>query len=144
MLHSYEQQLLAARRLARFRVRRRMAEGLDPLDPDPTIKRHEFVEKVAQEMYEMLIFTGSENPVVEEIRQELSRLVGKEVQFTYPPGARLCIVGLGPTGPMPLTADEQRRTRSALWRIIKMKVDQGMIEKPQSKGIKPYKSEGEI
>ncbi len=82
MLQSYEQQLLAARRLARFRVRRRLAEGQEPHDPDPSIKRRGYVEKVAQELYDSLIFTGSDNPVVEEIRQELGRAVGQDVQFT--------------------------------------------------------------
>ena len=71
MLQGYEQQLLAARRLARFRVRRRLAEGLEPQDPDPSVKRRAYVEKVAQELFDSLIFTGSDNPVVEEIRREM-------------------------------------------------------------------------
>ena len=61
MLQGYEQQLLAARRLARFRVRRRLAEGLEPQDPDPSVKRRAYVEKVAQELFDSLIFTGSDN-----------------------------------------------------------------------------------
>ena len=52
MLQGYEQQLLAARRLARFRVRRRLAEGLEPQDPDPSVKRRAYVEKVAQELFD--------------------------------------------------------------------------------------------
>ena len=130
MLQSYEQQLLAARRLARFRVRRRLAEGQEPHDPDPSIKRRGYVEKVAQELYDILIFTGSDNPVVEEIRQELGRAVGQDVQFTYPPGGRLRIVGKGPEGPRTLSEEEQLRTRHALWRITRQKVDQSMLEKP--------------
>ena len=88
MLQGYEQQLLAARRLARLRMRRRMAAGDDPNDPDPAARRHLMVEKVARELYEALLYTGSDNPVVEEIRQELGREVGQDVQFTYPPGGR--------------------------------------------------------
>lgn len=130
MLRSYEQQLLAARRLARFRVRRRLAQGEEPNDPDPNIKRRAYVEQVAQELYDILIFTGSDNPMVEEIRQELSDAVGMEVAFTYPPGEKLCIVGKGPNGPRALTEEEQRRTRSALWRITRQKVDQSMLVKP--------------
>lgn len=129
MLQGYEQQLLAARRLARFRVRKRLAEGQDPRDPDPSATRHLYVEKVAQELYDSLIFTGSENPVVEEIRKELGRTIGQDVQFTYPPGGRLNIVGDGPDGPHTLTAEEQRHGRSALWRITREKVDQHMLEK---------------
>ncbi|MDO5484394.1 MAG: DVU0524 family FlgM-associated protein [Desulfovibrionaceae bacterium] len=130
MLRSYEQQLLAARRLARFRVRRRLAQGEEPYDPDPAIKRRAYVEQVAQELYDSLIFTGSDNPMVEEIRQTLSQAVGMEVEFTYPPGEKLCIVARGPNGPRPLTDEEQRRTRNALWRITRQKVDQSMLVKP--------------
>lgn len=130
MLQSYEQQLLTARRLARYRVRRRLSEGRDPNDPDPSLKRRAYVEKVAQELYDTLIFTGSENPVVEDIRQELGKAVGREVRFTYPPGGRLRIVGESPQGPVPLSEEEQRRTRHALWRITRQKVDQSMLDKP--------------
>lgn len=131
MLQSYEQQLLAARRLARFRVKRRLAEGLKPQDPDPSVKRRAFVEKVARELYETLIFTGSDNPVVEEIRKELSQSVGFEVEFAYPPGCRLCILAVEPDGSRPLNHEEEREARHALWRITRQKVDQSMLEKPE-------------
>lgn len=131
MFQCYEQQLLAARRLARFRVKRRLAEGLKPQDPDPSVNRRVFVEKVARELYDTLIFTGSSNPVVEEIRAELSEAVGLEVEFTYPPGARLRIVASGPDGQRPLSAEEERRARHALWRITRQKVDQSMLERPE-------------
>ena len=131
MLQSYEQQLLAARRLARFRVKRRLAEGEKPQDPDPSVNRRVFVEKVARELYDTLIFTGSSNPVVEEIRAELSQAIGLEVSFTYPPGARLRIVASGPDGQRPLSAEEERRARHALWRITRQKVDQSMLERPR-------------
>lgn len=101
MLQGYEQQLLAARRLARFRVRRRLAAGEDPREPDPLPKRHATVEQVARELYDMLLYTGSDNPVVEDIRQELSQELGREVHFTYPPDGSLCILGQGPTAQAP-------------------------------------------
>lgn len=134
MLQSYEQQLLAARRLARFRVKRRLAEGEKPQDPDPSINRRVYVEKVARELYDTLIFTGSSNPVVEEIRAELSEALGLDVGFTYPPGARLRIVANGPQGQRPLSAEEEKRARHALWRITRQKVDQGMLERPERHG----------
>ena len=133
MMQSYEQQLLAARRLARFRVKRRLAMGENPDDPDPAIKRHAYVEKVAQELYDSLIFTGSENPVVEEIRQELGKAVGREVLFTYPPGSRLKIVANGPDGPTPFSDADERKVRYALWRITRQKVDKSMLDKPGPK-----------
>lgn len=130
MLQGYEQQLLAARRLARFKVRRRLAEGEDPNDPDPSIKRREMVEKVARELYDTLIYTGSDNPVVEEIRQELGREAGQEVQFTYPPGGRLHIVGQGPDGLQALPEDKLRALRNALWRITRQKISESMLDTP--------------
>ena len=101
MLQGYEQQLLAARRLARFRVRRRLAAGEDPREPDPLPKRHATVEQVARELYDMLLYTGSDNPVVEDIRQELSQELGREVHFTYPPDGSLCILGQGVVPALP-------------------------------------------
>ena len=130
MLQGYEQQLLAARRLARFRGRRRLAQGEDPHDPDPAAYRRTCVEKVARELYETLIFTGSDNPVVEKIRKELGKEVGQEVFFTYPPGQRLHIVGEGPDGMEPLSDEVQRKTRHALWRVIREQVDKSMLEEP--------------
>jgi hypothetical protein len=130
MLQSYEQQLLSARRLARLRVRRRLAEGLAPEDPDPSIKRRLFVEKAARELYEILVFTGSENPVIEDIRAEFGKLLGKSVRFTYPPGERLSIAIEGPDGPEPLSEAEQRRTRHLLWQVTRQLVEQSMLDAP--------------
>lgn len=130
MLQGYEQQLLAARRLARFRVRRRLAGGESPEDPDPAVRRHAFMEKVARELYDTLIYTGSDNPVVEDIRQELGRELGQDVRFIYPPGGRLRILGQGPEGLRALTEEQQRATRNALWRITRRKVDENMLDKP--------------
>ena len=130
MLQGYEQQLLAARRLARFRVNRRLAAGEEPNDPDPSVNRRIRVEKVARELYETLIYTGSDNPVVEDIRQELGKEVGQEVQFTYPPGGRLRIVGQGPDGLEALPEDKLRASRNALWRITRQKISESMLDTP--------------
>ena len=130
MLQRYEQQLLSARRLARLRVRRRLVEGLDPEDPDPSIKRRLFVEKTARELYETLVFTGSENPVIEDIRTEFGKLLGKSVRFVYPPGERLSVVIEGPDGLEPLSGAEQRRTRHLLWQATRQLVEQSMLDAP--------------
>ena len=129
MLQGYEQQLLAARRLARFRVRRRLAEGESPEDPDPAIKRREFVQKVARELHDMLIYTGSENPIMEEIRSELSRSLGYEVRFTYPPGEKLRIVRVMPNGTITLTEKENQNIIANLMPLILNKVSGSMLNK---------------
>lgn len=134
MLHSYEQQLLTARRLARLRVTMRLQEGLNPdePEPDPAIKRKDYVKKVAYELFQSLLFTGSDNPVVEEIRKELSLKLGREVHFTYPPGGRLSIVSESANGPVPLSRDEQLRCRAVLQSITEQKVNQSMLEQQQA------------
>ncbi|MDR3358548.1 MAG: hypothetical protein LBN96_06830 [Desulfovibrio sp.] len=130
MLQRYEQQLLSARRLARLRVRRRLAEGLDPEAPDPSITRRLFVEKTARELYETLVFTGGENPVIEDIRAEFGKLLGRSVRFVYPPGERLSIVIEGAYGLEPLSEVEQRRTRHLLWQVTRRLVERSMLCTP--------------
>lgn len=131
MLKRYQQQLLAARQLAKSRARLRLREGLPLEDPDPSVRRHEFVRDVARELYTSLIYTGSENPVVEDIRQELGRHIGQEVEFTYPPGEKLCIVGDGPEGKKPLSTAQQLASYNMLMTITRKKIDQSMLEKPR-------------
>lgn len=130
VLKSYEQQLMMARRLARLKVKMRLAEGLMPEDPDPSIRRQGFVKAVARELFDSMIFTGNENPVVEEIRRELSRALKKEVEFAYPAGGRLCIVAREATGPRSLTASEQLVARGILENITSDKVEKSMLDKP--------------
>lgn len=130
MIQGYEQQLLTARRLARLKVKVRLADGAPPQDPDPDIQRRKYVEKVAKELYESLIYTGSDNPMVEEIRKELGKSVGLDLLFTYPPGEQLRFVGRGPQGTMALPEAVQQQTRFALWRITRQKVQKSMLGKP--------------
>lgn len=128
MLHMYEQNLINARRLARYKVRMRLAEGLEPDDPDPAIKRKAFATQIAQELYDSLLFYPDSNPVVEEIRSELSEALGKKVEFTYPPGDTLRIAVREKTGLRHLDAEEQRSARETLKRITSAKVDKGIID----------------
>lgn len=128
MLQQYEKQLLAARRLARYRRAARLASGEDEPTIDPEVKRKATVERVARELYERLIFTGSDNPVVEDIRANLGRVVGGNVRFTYPPGAeRMRLVREGPEGNTPVSAPEQEEAMRSLWDITVQEVDKSML-----------------
>ena len=108
----------------------RLAAGEAPHDPDPGPQRGLYVEKVAQEVYESLLFTGSDNPVVEEIRRALSERVGFTIRFTYPPGEGLCFVRQDDRGARKLSAELQSRVRRLLWRITRDKIDRSMLDKP--------------
>ena len=128
MLHSYEQQLLTARRLAKHKVRMRLAQGLEPDDPDPAPKRMAFSAQISQELYDSLLFYPNANPVVEEIREELSNELGQTIEFTYPPGGTLRLAVREAGGLRHLNKDEQARARLILRRLTQNKVNQGLLE----------------
>lgn len=135
VLREYEQQLLMARRIARFRAKKRLAEGLPPQDRDPSVQRRQYVESVARELYDHMIFTGSENPMVREIRRQLGLELKKEVRFSYPPGGQLCILAEHEGEWLPLEPLEQKLAREALRRITSQKVDESMLKKPPRVGV---------
>jgi hypothetical protein len=127
MLRRYERQLINARRLARYRAALRLAQGEEPF-PDPEAVRGHMVEKVARELYEHLIFTGSENPVAETIREELSASAGTQLHFQYAPGeAALQLLREGGSGPEEVAPHEKTRLLEQLWRITLAKVDETML-----------------
>lgn len=132
MLEQYEKQLLAARRLARYRRAARLANGEDEPTIDPDVKRKAVVERVARELYERVIFTGSDNPVVEDIRSTLGKAVGGVVRFTYPPGTeRMRLVREVPEGnrnvSRPMPQAEQEQALKKLWDITVAEVDKSMM-----------------
>ena len=65
MLLQYDRQLVTARRLARLKAELR--ERMPAAVPTET-KRRVMVEHVARELLDNLLFTGSDNPVVREVR----------------------------------------------------------------------------
>lgn len=128
MVQQYEKQLLAARRLARYRRAARLASGEGEPAIDPEVKRKAMVERVARELYERVIFTGSDNPVVEDIRSILGKAVGATVRFTYPPGAeRMRLVREGPEGSHAVSTQEQEQAMKKLWDITVAQVDKSMV-----------------
>ena len=83
MLLRYSRQLVAARRLARYD--RLLGRG-GQADPDAAaVRRQAMVERVAREIVENLIFSGSENPIVQEVQERLIEELGEELVFRYPP-----------------------------------------------------------
>lgn len=128
MLHSYQQQLQAARKMARYTVRKRLAEGLEPDDPNPSIKRHAFTSQISQELFDSLMFYPDASPVVEEIREELATALDKKVEFTYPPGGTLRIAVRENGELRKLNDTEQLAAKSALRHITHAKVGRTLFE----------------
>ena len=83
MLLRYSRQLVAARRLARYD---RLLGRAGQADPDAAAERRQaMVERVAREIVENLIFSGSENPIVQEVQERLTEEMGEQLVFRYPP-----------------------------------------------------------
>lgn len=128
MLLHYDRQLVTARRLARYRQVLRHAEGGEEPAIPPDVKRRIMVERVAREIFENLIVTGSDNPVVEEVRTELDRQSGERFTFTYPPtGLDVQIFREGSTGPEEVAPAEKGTILDRLWAITLAKVDDTML-----------------
>lgn len=135
VLQKYEQQLLTARRLARFRARTQARAGEDPQEPDPSIKRRQYVESVASEMFTSLLFTGIADNLMEEIRQELCEKFKKDFEFVFPPNSNLCIYIREGDSRRQLTTEEVQVVSAALAAITSKKVDNSMIKNSQRAGI---------
>ena len=121
MLLQYDRQLVTARRLARLKAELR--ERMPAAVPTET-KRRVMVEHVARELLDNLLFTGSDNPVVREVRQELNRTLHGEYSFRYPPGeVDVRIFREEPDGSRELTSEERKHILAALWEITLAKVD---------------------
>lgn len=147
-LKQYKKQLDVARRLTQSKVRSKIMEALlneeperaerlmtavEPVDPDPAAKRRITVKKAAEELFMSLIFSGGENPITESIRAELSRVLDKDVEFTYPPGGKMRLVAREATGLRTLTEAEQALVTPVLRRITSQEVDNNMLGNPASR-----------
>ncbi len=120
MLKSYEQQLTAARQLMRFQVRKRLEENQDYREPDPSIKRNSNVR---------LLFTGTADSFLDQMRADLGKALGLELEFTYPPGKSLCLMAREESGLRYLTREEWKKLDELdLENFTSQKVDQEMLK----------------
>jgi hypothetical protein len=82
LLH-YGKQLVAARRLARRE--QLIGRGLHGDEAENALRRRTMIERIAREIMDNLIFSGSENPIVQEVRGRLEGELGEKLIFRYPP-----------------------------------------------------------
>ncbi len=129
MLRTYGRQATTARRLARYRRSLRAAGAEDQVDISREAKRRELVHKVAAEIVESLLVTGSENPVVTEIKRELEAAFKAKFFFAYPPEEQdLQIFRVsGDNAAEEMTGPERARILEVLWRIALETVDETML-----------------
>lgn len=127
MLLNYDKQLIAARRLNRYLQVMRDEEGITQKIP-PEVKRRSLVERVAHEVMENLLFSGSDNPIVQDVKTELEQELGEHFDFRFPAeDLSFQVYRETAEGPELIEAEERIQILDRLWRITLDKVDQTMI-----------------
>ena len=127
MLHQYGRQLVTSRRLARYHQVLRANAGVEP-ELSPEMRRKIMVERVSRELFDNLLFTGSDNMVVEDVRNELAHVLGTGLAFRYPPGQLdMTITRDGPDGPKEVSPEEKALILAQVWKIILARVDATML-----------------
>lgn len=129
MLRTYGRQITTARRLARYHRTLRAAGAQDEVEISREARRRELVQKVTAEIVESLIVTGSDNPVVQDIKKGLESAFKTRFVFAYPPEEQdLQIFRLpGEGNAVEVTGAERVRVLEKLWRIALEKVDETML-----------------
>ncbi len=128
MLRTYGRQLTRARRLARFRHSLALAGAEDEVAVSKEAKRRSLVERISREIVENLLVSGTENPVVLEIKEQLDAEFNQKFAFQYPPSELdMRIFMETEDGPGEVSAGEKNRILSRLWEITLEKVDGTML-----------------
>ena len=126
MLLQYGRQLVAARRLARYEQLLGRGRHLDPQSAEA--KRQSIVERIAREIMENLIFSGSDNPTVQEVKERLTRELGEELVFRYPPADQeFKIFRIRDGEEIELSETEKQRAMARLWDVTLRTVDETML-----------------
>ena len=87
------------------------------------------VEGIAREIMENLIFSGSDNPVVQEVKERLVEESGEEYLFRYPPADQeFKIFRVSPGGQeKELSQSEKQLVMGRLWDVTLRTVDATML-----------------
>jgi len=126
MLSKYGRQLVSARRMARYE----QLVGRPAADGDSVhLRRKQMVERVSRELIENLLFSGSENPVVLDVKNALESRVGSLLAFHYPPAVLdIQIFKISTEGlKTEVTGAEKRDILDMLWEITLHIVDETMM-----------------
>ena len=86
------------------------------------------VERVAREIMENLIFSGSDNPTVQDVKERLTRELGEELIFRYPPADQdFKIFRIKDGEERELSEAEKQRAMARLWQVTLRAVDETML-----------------
>ena len=126
MLLQYGRQLVTARRLARYE--QLLGRGPRGDTASNAAKRQDMVERVAREIMENLIFSGSDNPTVQDVKERLTRELGEELIFRYPPADQeFKIFRIKDGEERELSEAEKQRAMARLWQVTLHAVDETML-----------------
>lgn len=130
MLRTYGRQVTTARRLARYRRLQRLDE---PEEAEASAalreaKRSDLVRRVALEIVDNCLITGTESPVVDEIKAELEDELGFPLAFAYPPEEQeMQVFRLGGAEPVAIAGPDKAAIMQRLWELALEKVDDTML-----------------
>lgn len=126
MLLQYDKQLIADRRLRRHMRELQSVENSDTISPE--LKRRILVDRVTQEVFENMLFSGSNNPIVREVKEALEKELGEKLSFKFPP-AKLDFEIYKETaeGSVRMPQEEVPQILDKLWNITRQKVDDTML-----------------
>jgi hypothetical protein len=128
MLLQYGRQLVSSRKLIRYRELLGQGGGLGESPPAPEEQRKFMVERITREVVDNLIFAGSENPVVLEVRDRLDTELGENFVFQYPPGETdFRIFRKKDEKLEEIVADERHMVMAKLWDITRKTVAETML-----------------
>ncbi|TVR00958.1 MAG: hypothetical protein EA399_02815 [Desulfovibrionales bacterium] len=128
MLRVYGQHLDQGRRMARYRMLLQRASSGDVVNLSQEARRRQLVEKVATEIMDSLMVSGSNNPVVLDIKKELQQEFGFEMEFRYLPlEPELQILRKDGEELFEITGEEKTNILERFWRITLDKVNKTML-----------------
>ena len=127
MLLNYDKQLIAARRLNRYLQALRGDAGVAQEIP-ADVKRRVLVERVAHEVMENLLFSGSDNPIVQEVKTALEQELGEQFSFKFPAeDLSFQVYRETEAGPEKIEAEQRLHILDRLWSITLDKVNRTML-----------------
>jgi len=128
VVRTYDQHQDTGRRIARFKKYMDRAGQGDSVSISKEAKRRQLVEKVAREIVDNLIGSDSTNPVVRDIKQQLSAEFGGNLVFRYPSdGSGLQILKNTSQGVAELTNGEKDAFMRRLWEVALNRVNETML-----------------
>jgi hypothetical protein len=128
ILQTYDRQLGTANRIARLNKVLSQAGVTDSVSISPEAKRRQLVERVAREIVDNLLVSGSTNPVVQDIHKDLEDQVGSRLLFSFSPEqGELVIHRQTASGSEQVPPDEREQIMGLLRAIALDKVDQTML-----------------